>query len=96
VPAGFNSQGLPMGLQLIGKPRGDRAVLQLAQAYEEVAQDMLSRGPALRERFERKLKDDAAFASDPQARLEYFYRLHTAWDERFGLYPVMRTEATSL
>jgi hypothetical protein len=63
---------------------------------EEVAQDMLSRGPALRERFERKLKDDAAFASDPQARLEYFYRLHTAWDERFGLYPVMRTEAMSL
>ena len=60
---------------------------------EDVAREMLARDPALRERFERKLKDDPAFAADPQARLEYFYRLHTAWDERFGVYPVVRTDA---
>ena len=29
VPAGFGPQGLPMGLQLIGRPRGDRALLEL-------------------------------------------------------------------
>lgn len=46
VPAGFGPQGLPMGLQLIGKPRGDRAVLQLAQAYEGVAQDILQITPS--------------------------------------------------
>ena len=34
VPAGFGPQGLPMGLQLIGRPRGDRALLELVEAYE--------------------------------------------------------------
>src|SRR6185436_2802794 len=33
VPAGFGPQGLPMGLQLIGRPRGDRALLELVAAY---------------------------------------------------------------
>jgi hypothetical protein len=61
---------------------------------EDVARDMLARDPALRERFERRLKEDATFAADPQARLDYFYRLHTAWDERYGLYPVLRTDET--
>ena len=34
VPAGFHD-GLPMGLQLIGRPRGDLAVLQAAHTYDE-------------------------------------------------------------
>ncbi len=45
VPAGFSAEGLPMGLQLIGKPQGDLAVLQLAQAYENLAQDILQITP---------------------------------------------------
>ena len=45
VPAGFNAQGLPMGLQLIGKPRGDWELLRLAHAYELAAQDILARRP---------------------------------------------------
>jgi amidase len=47
VPAGFDARGLPMGLQLIGKPRGDFELLQLAHAYEQVAQDVLMRKPAV-------------------------------------------------
>jgi amidase len=35
IPVGFNSAGLPMGLQIIGKPHGDLAVLQVAYAYEQ-------------------------------------------------------------
>ena len=35
MPAGFDSRGLPAGIQLIGRPRADTAVLQLAKAYEE-------------------------------------------------------------
>lgn len=46
VPAGFSAEGLPMGLQLIGKPRADRAVLQLAQAYEGAAQDVIQITPS--------------------------------------------------
>jgi len=35
VPAGFGPQGLPMGLQLIGRPRGDRALLELVAAFAD-------------------------------------------------------------
>jgi amidase len=34
VPAGFDEHGLPVGLQLIGPPKADLAVLQLAHAYD--------------------------------------------------------------
>lgn len=45
VPAGFNEQGLPCGLQLIGKPRDDLGLLRLAHAYELAASDVLARRP---------------------------------------------------
>ena len=35
VPAGFNADGLPMGMQIIGKPQADFQVLQLAYAHEQ-------------------------------------------------------------
>jgi amidase len=34
VPVGFDERGLPAGMQLIGRPRGDIDVLRLASAYE--------------------------------------------------------------
>ncbi len=40
VPAGFGPTGLPMGVQLIGRPRGDLAVLRLAAAYEQTLADL--------------------------------------------------------
>jgi Asp-tRNA(Asn)/Glu-tRNA(Gln) amidotransferase A subunit family amidase len=45
VPVGFGPTGLPMGMQLIGRPRGDRALLRLAHAYERAADDVLSVRP---------------------------------------------------
>jgi amidase len=36
VPAGFDERGLPMGLQLIGRPGADVEVLRLAHAYDGV------------------------------------------------------------
>jgi amidase len=45
VPAGINAQGLPMGLQLIGKPTGDFELLQVAHAYEMAAQDLIQKRP---------------------------------------------------
>ncbi len=35
VPVGFNADGLPMGMQIIGKHLADFAALQLAYAYEQ-------------------------------------------------------------
>jgi amidase len=34
VPAGFTSGGLPVGLQLVGRYRGDRRLLEHAAAWE--------------------------------------------------------------
>lgn len=42
VPTGFGPKGLPMGLQLIGKPQGDFALLQLAHMYEQAIGDWLA------------------------------------------------------
>ena len=40
VPVGFDDRGLPMGMQLIGPPRADVALLQLAHAYEQTISDL--------------------------------------------------------
>lgn len=37
VPAGFTDGGLPVGLQIVGPPRADRRVLEVAAAYETAA-----------------------------------------------------------
>ena len=58
---------------------------------EKLAREMLEKNPALREEYEKKLASDAGFAANPHARLQFFYRRHSSWDERFNLYPVMRT-----
>ncbi|MBA5779033.1 amidase [Stappia sp. F7233] len=44
VPAGFSDNGLPMGFQIIGRPRADLDVLKLGHAYEQ-ATDWLGRTP---------------------------------------------------
>lgn len=43
VPAGFTSTGLPVGLQIVGKPRGDLDLLRIAHAFEQATQHHLRR-----------------------------------------------------
>ncbi|EHR73393.1 amidase, Asp-tRNAAsn/Glu-tRNAGln amidotransferase A subunit [Burkholderiales bacterium JOSHI_001] len=46
VPAGFHAQGRwPMGLQLIGQPLGDAALLRLCAAYEQCSAALLAQRP---------------------------------------------------
>jgi amidase len=46
VPAGFHANGRwPAGLQLIGPPRGEAALLQAAAGYETASADLLARRP---------------------------------------------------
>jgi len=45
VPCGFSPQGLPVGLQIVGRRGSDRAVLQLARAFERATQHALRRPP---------------------------------------------------
>ena len=35
VPAGFTPEGLPVGIQIVGRHQDDLGVLQLAHAYEQ-------------------------------------------------------------
>ena len=46
VPAGFSATGLPMGLQLVGKPRSDLDLLRLARTYETAAADVIAVRPS--------------------------------------------------
>ena len=48
VPAGFTTDGLPVGLQIVGRHLGDATVLGAAAAYER-ASDWRDRRPALLE-----------------------------------------------
>lgn len=60
---------------------------------EQVAIEMMKRDPALKAEFERRVQQEPAFAANPRARLDFFYRRHSSWDARFGMYPVFRTDA---
>ena len=46
VPAGFTSEGLPVGIQIVGRYRDDLDVLQMAYAFEQATGFGLRR-PAL-------------------------------------------------
>ncbi|MGE0681564.1 MAG: Asp-tRNA(Asn)/Glu-tRNA(Gln) amidotransferase subunit GatA [Candidatus Binatia bacterium] len=46
VPCGFDRQGLPIGLQLIGPPFGEERLLQTAYAYEQTT-DWRTRKPSM-------------------------------------------------
>jgi amidase len=48
VPAGFTDEGLPVGIQIVGRYREDFGVLQLAHAFEQATQ-VWKRRPALAE-----------------------------------------------
>ena len=65
---------------------------EYAEAYvlEALAERMLEADPDLRAEFERKLLADATFASNPEARLDWFYQRTPYFDDRWRLYPVGR------
>jgi amidase len=46
VPAGFTSDGLPVGVQIVGRYRDDFGVLQLGHAFEQATSVGLRR-PAI-------------------------------------------------
>jgi hypothetical protein len=57
---------------------------------EAVAQEML-KNSEIKQEFEKRL-EDPAFAKNPQARLDFFYRKHPAFDQRLNRYPILRLE----
>ena len=57
---------------------------------EDVAREMLA-DPKVAAAFKARIDSDPAFAKSGAARLDYFARMHSSWDERYNLYPVLRT-----
>lgn len=55
---------------------------------EPMARKMLAEDPKLKAEFEKKLKDDKAFAKDPHARLEWFFQRTPFYDVNAYVYPV--------
>lgn len=47
IPAGFSSAGLPIGLQIVGRPFDERTVLRVAAAYEEATPWHSRRAPGV-------------------------------------------------
>ncbi|MFC6883896.1 MULTISPECIES: amidase [Actinomadura] len=48
VPAGFTGDGLPVGLQIVGPHRADRAVLEIGHAFEQATRHFARRPPLAR------------------------------------------------
>lgn len=63
-----------------------------AEAYilEDLAGKMLKENPELKKEFEKKIKTDPKFASDPLTRLRFFYERSPYWDSHKDAYPVVR------
>ena len=59
---------------------------------EEQARKLLEREPTLRAQFDAAVAADPELAKSPERKREWFYRHHPAWDERYNLLPIYRTE----
>jgi len=59
---------------------------------EDVAREQMAADPSIAAEFKRRIETDPDFAGNPRARLEFFARRHSSWDERLNLYPVVRTD----
>jgi len=60
---------------------------------EDVAREQMAADPAVAKAFQDRLDSDPAFAKNPQARLEFFAKRHSSYDERLNLYPVLRANS---
>jgi hypothetical protein len=59
-------------------------------AIAPMAARMLENDPALKVEFEKRLREDSAFAASPLRRLQFFYERSPFYDDRYLLYPVGR------
>ena len=59
---------------------------------EDVARAQMAADPKLAAEFNKRLATDVEFNKSPAERLTFFARRHSSWDDRFNLYPVMRTD----
>lgn len=59
-------------------------------AMEPFAKKMLAQNPKLKAEYEEKVKNDAAFAGNPNARLNWLFERSPFFDEAFSVHPILR------
>jgi hypothetical protein len=66
--------------------------VEYAESYvmEPIARQMMTRDPALAKEFRDRVAADSAFAKDPRARMDFFYRRSNWADPLQDLHPVTR------
>ena len=88
----------PIGVARVARAAGVPVVAlagSLGEGYQAVyeagieAAFSLTSGP---QSLEQAMHGAAGELTPEQLRLEFFYRRHAAWDERYGLYPVLRVD----
>jgi hypothetical protein len=65
---------------------------EYAESYviEPIARRMMADDPQLAREFQERLKSDSAFAANPQARVDFFYRRSLYADPELNLHPIDR------
>ncbi|CAN5518465.1 M14 family metallopeptidase [soil metagenome] len=83
----------PDSLAAWGEFNGSFEQKEFMESYvaEDVAREQMSAEPAVAAEFQKRVADDHDFAKDASARLQFFARRHSSWDERLNLYPVFRS-----
>jgi hypothetical protein len=59
---------------------------------EEEARKMLERDPSLSAALDAAIATDPELAKSADAKRDWFYRRHPAWDERYNLLPIYRVD----
>jgi hypothetical protein len=73
-----------------GGGRGGRGGQVGEYLSEPIARRMMADQPELRKQFEQKLASDPQFASDPRARLQWWFEQSKYQPEDSGRYPIVR------
>lgn len=61
-----------------------------AYVFEDTAAKLLQENPSLKENFEKKKREDSAFAKDGSAQLDWIYRNSKYFEKSFMQYPIYR------
>ena len=59
-------------------------------SMEPIAQKMYNNSKVLRDKFNKKLKEDEEFKNNPRERLNFFYKESPYYDKKFNIYPILR------
>ncbi len=61
-------------------------------SMEPIAEEMYENSPPFRREYDKRLKEDKEFASNPRQRLNFFFERSKYFDSHLNVYPIMKLE----